>query len=116
MIDDTGRDPGCFRIALDESQVGAKLDLVLIRGGRRLESASTAGERPRESLGHEMPWGCALEYLDDGWAKAEIASALKIGVRTVRFHLAGIYAKLGVVRRGEAVREALRKGLVSFDF
>lgn len=57
-----------------------------------------------------------LEYLADGWSNAEIASVLRIGVRTVRFHLEGIYAKLGVARRGEAVREAARMGLVRFDF
>jgi DNA-binding CsgD family transcriptional regulator len=57
-----------------------------------------------------------LDYLVDGWSNAEIASALGIGVRTVRFHLEGIYAKLGVSRRGEAAREALRLGLVRFDF
>jgi DNA-binding CsgD family transcriptional regulator len=56
-----------------------------------------------------------LDYLVDGWSNAEIASALRIGVRTVRFHLEGIYGRLGVSRRGEAVREALRLGLVRFD-
>ncbi len=57
-----------------------------------------------------------LGYLVDGWSNAEIASALGIGPRTVRFHLEGIYSKLAVSRRGEAAREALRLGLVRFDF
>ena len=56
-----------------------------------------------------------LDYLLDGWSNADIASALGIGVRTVRFHLEGIFDKLGVSKRGEAVREALRLGLVHFD-
>jgi ATP/maltotriose-dependent transcriptional regulator MalT len=56
-----------------------------------------------------------LGYLVDGWSNAEIASALRIGLRTVRFHLEGIYGKLGVARRGEAAREALRLGLVRFE-
>jgi DNA-binding CsgD family transcriptional regulator len=56
-----------------------------------------------------------LEYLADGWSNAEIASVLGIGLRTVRFHLEGLYAKLGSSRRGEAVREGLRLGLVSFE-
>jgi len=56
-----------------------------------------------------------LDYLIDGWSNAEIASALRLKVRTVRFHLEGIYAKLGVARRGEAVRETLRLGLLRFD-
>ncbi|HTX71220.1 MAG TPA: helix-turn-helix transcriptional regulator [Rectinemataceae bacterium] len=57
-----------------------------------------------------------LEYLADGWSNAEIASVLGIGIRTVRFHLEGIYSKLGVNRRGEAVREAVRLGMIRFDF
>jgi DNA-binding CsgD family transcriptional regulator len=56
-----------------------------------------------------------LEYLVDGWSNAEIASVLGIAVRTVRFHLEGLYSKLGVTRRGEAAREALARGLVRFD-
>ena len=56
-----------------------------------------------------------MDYLVDGWSNAEIASALGIGPRTVRFHLEGIFGKLGVSRRGEAVREAVRLGLVRFD-
>lgn len=56
-----------------------------------------------------------LEYLADGWSNAEIASRLRIGLRTVRFHLEGIYGKLGVSRRGEAVREAVGRGIVRFE-
>jgi len=56
-----------------------------------------------------------LGYLVDGWSNAEIASVLRIGIRTVRFHLEGLYGKLGVSRRGEAAREALRLGLVRFE-
>lgn len=57
-----------------------------------------------------------LGYLADGWSNEEIASVLGIGVRTVRFHLAKLYGTLGVGRRGEAVREALRLGIISLDF
>jgi DNA-binding CsgD family transcriptional regulator len=56
-----------------------------------------------------------VEYLVEGWSNADIAVALRIGVRTVRFHLGNIYGRLGVSRRGEAAREALRLGLVRFD-
>ncbi|HUW40267.1 MAG TPA: LuxR C-terminal-related transcriptional regulator [Rectinemataceae bacterium] len=78
---------------------------------------------PREPRGREV--GASrlsrrereiLEYLADGWSNAEIASVLDLGIRTVRFHLESLYAKLGVNRRGEAVREAVRTGLVRFDF
>jgi DNA-binding CsgD family transcriptional regulator len=56
-----------------------------------------------------------LSYIVDGWSNAEIASVLHLKVRTVRFHLEGVFAKLGVSRRGEAAREALRLGLLRFD-
>jgi DNA-binding CsgD family transcriptional regulator len=70
------------------------------------KSAITFSPRELEILG----------YLVDGWSNAEIASVLRIGVRTVRFHLGNIYGRLGVSRRGEAVREAISLGLVRFDF
>jgi DNA-binding NarL/FixJ family response regulator len=75
--------------------------------------ASSRAPRPASALSRrELE---VLEYLVDGWSNAEIASALRIGVRTVRFHLEGLYGKLAVSRRGEAAREALRLGLVRFD-
>ncbi|MGO8695923.1 MAG: response regulator transcription factor [Rectinemataceae bacterium] len=91
---------------------GEAADLVALPSALSLEG-SRGGETGARFSRREVE---ILEYLADGWSNAEIASVLRIGVRTVRFHLEGIYAKLGVVRRGEAVREALRAGLVRFDF
>lgn len=51
-----------------------------------------------------------LSYLADGWSNEEIADRLGIGARTVRYHLDGLYRKLGVGRRTEAVREAITRG------
>ena len=86
-----------------------------------LLAPASAATAPRTTTTHSPPRlsGRELEilgYLVDGWSNAEIASALGIGLRTVRFHLEGLYVKLGVARRGEAAREALRLGLVRFDF
>jgi DNA-binding CsgD family transcriptional regulator len=53
-----------------------------------------------------------LGYLADGWSNEEIADRLRISGATVKFHLAGMYRKFGVSRRGEAVREGLRLGIV----
>jgi len=55
-----------------------------------------------------------LGALVEGRSNAEIAASLGIGLRTVRFHLEGVYSKLGASRRGEAVREGIRLGLVRF--
>ncbi len=129
------RRPLKIRIAGREGSLGlasllarARIDgLVLAEPGETADLVALApeGEKP------EMPQGTApagiaahlsereleiLGYLADGWSNAEIASVLRIGVRTVRFHLANVYSALGVKRRGEAVREALRLGLISFDF
>ncbi len=77
------------------------------------EGPSGAGVHPPSVLSRrELE---IMDYLVDGWSNAEIASALGIGLRTVRFHLEGIFGKLGVSRRGEAVREAVRLGLVRFE-
>lgn len=53
-----------------------------------------------------------LGYLADGWSNYEIASRLRISTATVKFHLVNLYAKLGVGRRTEAVREGYRLGMV----
>jgi DNA-binding CsgD family transcriptional regulator len=53
-----------------------------------------------------------LEYLADGWSNDEIADRLGISPATVKFHLSGVYRKLGVGRRTEAVREGLKLGIV----
>jgi ATP/maltotriose-dependent transcriptional regulator MalT len=101
------------------AKAGEAADLVarpaepLRPAGANTLAASSPGALPSPLLSaRELE---ILAFLVDGWSNAEIASALGIGLRTVRFHLEGAYAKLGVARRGEAAREALRLGLVRFD-
>ncbi len=53
-----------------------------------------------------------LEQLAHGARNKEIADRLFIVPRTVEYHLANIYAKLGVSNRTEAAREAMERGLV----
>ncbi len=93
-----------------EALAGARA--ALPRAGRPSPHAASAGRDDPGLSPRELE---ILEYLADGWSNAEIASVLGIGLRTVRFHLEGLYAKLGSSRRGEAVREGLRLGLVSFE-
>ena len=54
-----------------------------------------------------------LEYVADGRSNKAIAAQLGISDQTVKFHVAAITGKLGVTNRTEAVREALRRGLVA---
>ncbi len=54
-----------------------------------------------------------LALLADGLANKQMARALDISEHTVKFHIASIYAKLGVNNRAEAVRAAARRGLIT---
>jgi DNA-binding NarL/FixJ family response regulator len=54
-----------------------------------------------------------LELLSLGLPNKTIARRLAIGESTVKFHLAAIYAKLGVSSRTAAVSAAARRGWVT---
>ncbi|MEO7275471.1 MAG: response regulator transcription factor [Vicinamibacterales bacterium] len=54
----------------------------------------------------------ALRLLADGKSNKEIANELGISERTVKTHLGHLFAKLGVTSRTEAVKIAMRRGLV----
>jgi DNA-binding NarL/FixJ family response regulator len=54
-----------------------------------------------------------LELLAEGLPNKAIAAELGISDQTVKFHVASISAKLGAANRTEAVRLALRRGLVT---
>ncbi len=67
-------------------------------------------ERPVEALTpreHDV-----LVLLADGVGNREIASRLGISEHTVKFHLSAIFGKLGATTRTDAVRRALRHGLI----
>lgn len=53
-----------------------------------------------------------LELLAKGLANREIAQALGISSHTAKFHVAQILEKAGAATRTEAVRQALRLGLI----
>ena len=54
-----------------------------------------------------------LDLLAKGLANKTIAKVLRISDETVKFHLAAIFGKLGAANRTDAVRLAIRRGLVS---
>lgn len=54
-----------------------------------------------------------LELLAEGLANKAIAERLSISDQTVKFHVAAILGKLGVANRTEAVRVAVRRGLIA---
>ena len=53
-----------------------------------------------------------LAHLADGLSNKAIAARLGISDETVKFHLSAIFGKLGASNRTDAVRLALRRGLV----
>ncbi len=54
-----------------------------------------------------------LQLLAQGLANKQIAVMLGISEHTVKFHVSGIYAKLGAASRTEAVRLGVRQGLIA---
>ena len=54
-----------------------------------------------------------LELLAEGLPNKTIAARLGISDQTVKFHVASISAKLGATNRTDAVRRAVRRGLIA---
>ena len=54
-----------------------------------------------------------LEQLAEGLPNKAIAARLGISDQTVKFHVASICGKLGAANRTDAVRRAVRRGLIS---
>jgi DNA-binding NarL/FixJ family response regulator len=74
------------------------------------EAGRARPERPVESLtARERE---VLVLLAEGVGNRTIASRLGISEHTVKFHLGAIFGKLGAATRTDAVRRALRLGLI----
>lgn len=54
-----------------------------------------------------------LELLAEGLPNRAIAARLGISDQTVKFHVASISGKLGAANRTDAVRRAVRRGLIT---
>jgi DNA-binding NarL/FixJ family response regulator len=54
-----------------------------------------------------------LTLLAEGLPNKAIASRLGISDQTVKFHVASVSGKLGAVNRTDAVRRAVRRGLIA---
>jgi DNA-binding NarL/FixJ family response regulator len=54
-----------------------------------------------------------LAHVAQGMSNKAIAETLGISDQTVKFHVAAIIAKLGASNRTDAVRRAIRRGLVA---
>lgn len=91
--------------AAGQVQLAPQASVYLLRKMRapEPETAELLTEREAE----------VLRLLAQGQSNKEIARTLRIGVDTVKTHVAHIFAKLGVQSRTQAVLCALRLGLIS---
>src|SRR5690349_5706170 len=75
------------------------------------------GEREDEGGYYDEPLTAreiqVLELLAEGLSNKGIAARLAISDQTVKFHVAAIAGKLGAANRTDAVRRAVRRGLIT---
>ena len=78
---------------------------------------SAAGAERLDEPGFEEPLTPreveVLELLAEGLPNKAIAERLRISDQTVKFHVASISGKLGAANRTDAVRRAVRRGLIT---
>ena len=85
---------------------GVDADLIVMAHGRL-----DRDEAPDEPLtAREVQ---VVELLAEGLPNKAIAARLGISDQTVKFHLASISGKLGAANRTDAVRRAVRRGLIT---
>ena len=96
---------------------GIEADAILISapGGRAFTARppgvdDSAGEYEEPLTAREAE---VLELLAEGLPNKSIAARLGISDQTVKFHVASICGKLGAANRTDAVRRAVRRGLIS---
>ena len=79
--------------------------------GRPLKAAANDDARLVEPLTRREIQ--VLELLAEGLSNKAIAEALGISDQTVKFHVSSISGKLGAANRTDAVRRAVRHGLIT---
>jgi DNA-binding NarL/FixJ family response regulator len=96
--------------SLLEPVVASKLLQHISLGGRRLEGKKSMSPGPQADLtGRELE---VLAQVAQGRTNREIAGALVISERTVKFHVSSILRKLGAANRTEAVKLAVEQGWI----
>ena len=90
---------------------GIEADGILVAPPSRLKPARGHDEALAEPLTpREIE---VLELLAEGLPNKAIAERLQISDQTVKFHVASISGKLGAANRTDAVRRAVRRGLIT---
>jgi two-component system nitrate/nitrite response regulator NarL len=105
---DATRDVICAsvrRVAQGETVIGHEVQRAVA------EHLQTRRERRRSLLSDREQEVLAL--LADGLSAKQIADQLILGTSTIKTHIANIFDKLGVRDRAGAVREGMRRGIIS---
>jgi DNA-binding NarL/FixJ family response regulator len=102
---------GEFATADEARQSGIAADALLSPLALEPAARNAAREPIEEPLtARELQ---VLSLLAEGLPNKAIAARLGISDQTVKFHVAAIIAKLGAANRTEAVRLAVRRGLIA---
>jgi DNA-binding CsgD family transcriptional regulator len=114
---------GEFPSLTDAEAAGLEVDGILVSPRIRLKPDTTDVGRAftaRQSLrdaGFDEPLTPreiqVLELLAEGLPNKTIAERLGISDQTAKFHVASISGKLGAANRTDAVRRAVRRGLIT---
>jgi DNA-binding NarL/FixJ family response regulator len=98
-----------YQTLADARAAAIEVDGLLIAG--RPKAAPTTDDAIEEPLtARELD---VLALMAEGLTNKRIAERLRISDQTVKFHVAAISGKLGAVNRTDAVRRAVRRGLVA---
>jgi len=94
--------------AANASQIVA--DGILVAGRSRVTADDGDGWIDQPLTPREIE---VLQLLAEGLSNKSIADRLAISDQTVKFHVASISSKLGAANRTDAVRLAIRRGLIT---
>jgi NarL family two-component system response regulator LiaR len=95
-----------------ESVLHPSIARKVIRRAIARSTESSEGKSTIELSGRELE---ILKLAAKGLSNKDIAEALCISIRTVQGHVNGIFGKLSVGSRTEAIFQSVKRGLLSFD-
>ena len=106
------------RLAGESTEIAGEFPTLPIARSSRVDAdvivmaADRSGDRTLEEpmTSREIE---VLELLTEGLPNKAIATRLGISDQTVKFHVSSICGKLGAANRTDAVRRAIRRGLVA---
>jgi DNA-binding NarL/FixJ family response regulator len=108
------------RAAIRRALAGTKVEVVgddspdpvatILPDARQASSTQTITSGVEQLTAREQQ---VLELLAEGLPNKAIATRLTISDQTVKFHVAAISSKLGARNRTDAVRLAIRRGLIT---